>query len=55
MFNINDSFIADDLNALAEILNPVEERTVKLEVHGFGFIAFAEKFNNLQAGKAGDV
>jgi len=31
MFNINDSFITDDLAALAEILNPVAEQTLKLE------------------------
>ena len=31
MFDINDSFIRDDLDALSEILNPVEEKTIKFE------------------------
>ena len=31
MFDINEDFIADDLDMLSEILNPVEEKTLKFE------------------------
>ncbi|NOR46031.1 MAG: tetratricopeptide repeat protein [Candidatus Delongbacteria bacterium] len=31
MFDINEDFIADDLDMLSEILNPVEDKTIKLE------------------------
>ncbi|MCK4979962.1 MAG: hypothetical protein KAS62_06180, partial [Candidatus Delongbacteria bacterium] len=31
MFDINEDFIADDLDMLSEILNPVEEKTIKFE------------------------